>query len=75
MSDKAPPHPVIAHLKVRFKTQTRLAQAAEVRPHTISGKRSSENPLTYTQLCRIVQNGPDMGVEITLADLFPQVAA
>lgn len=67
--------PVLAHLLApeKFGTQTRLAQAAGVRQHTISGKRNSENPLTYQQMRRILEQGPAMGVTITPADFFPDI--
>lgn len=57
--------------KKRFGTQTRLAQAAGVKPHTICGKKTSTNPLTHQQMIRILRNAPEMGVEITPADFFP----
>lgn len=66
-------NPVIAHLidPERFRTQTRLAAAAGVKPHTISGKAADDNPLTYAQMCRILQVAPEFGVRITPADFFP----
>lgn len=69
MTDK----PVIAHLRSRFGTQTRLAEAAGVRPHTISGKRDSVNPLTYDQMRRILLTAPGMGVAVQPSDFFPDV--
>lgn len=74
MSDKNPPHPVIAHLTspAKFGTQTRLAAAAECKPHTISGKRDSDNPLTLVQMTRILRNGPELGVAVEPADFFPE---
>lgn len=67
---------VIDHLtaRERFRTQTRLAEAAGVKPHTISEKKTSENPLTHTQMRRILRAAPEMGVEITPADFFPELA-
>lgn len=66
-------HPVITHLiaKERFGTQTRLAEAAGVKPHTISGKRATENPLTYKQMRNILRAAPEMGVAVQPADFFP----
>ncbi len=74
MSDK-PISPVIRHLtsRERFNTQTRLAQAAGVKPHTISGKAGSENPLTYAQMRRVLLVAPEMGVPVTPADFFPDL--
>lgn len=71
MSDK---DPVIDHLKGRFGTQTRLAEAAGVRPHTISEKRGSPNPLTHQQMRRILRSAPAMGVEVDAWDFFPEEA-
>jgi hypothetical protein len=70
MTDK---HPVITHLTspAKFSTQTRLAVAAGVKPHTISGKSASPNPLTLSQMTRILDAAPAMGVEITPDDFFP----
>lgn len=64
---------VIAHLTApeRFRTQTRLAEAAGVKPHTISEKKEAKNPLTHVQMCRILQVAPTMGVEIRPEDFFP----
>lgn len=66
-------HPVITHLtaKERFGSQTRLAAAAGVKPHTICGKRDSENPLTYKQMRNILRTAPEMGVEVRPDDFFP----
>lgn len=63
---------VIDHLTApqRFGTQTRLAEAAGVRPNTISEKRHS-NSLTHAQMRRILAVAPTMGVELTPADFFP----
>lgn len=67
---------VIDHLTApdRFKTQTRLAEAAGVRPHTICEKRKT-NSLTHDQMRRILRVAPDMGVAITPADFFPDLPA
>lgn len=67
---------VIEHLAhaSRFGTQTRLARAAGVQPHTITGKKSNNN-LTHAQMRRILQAAPEMGVEITPADFFPEFSA
>lgn len=66
---------VIAHLTKRglFGSQTALAKAAGCTPHTICGKRNKRNPLTYEQMCRILANAPDMGVEVTPEDFFPEL--
>ena len=66
---------VISHLTdaQRFGSQTRLALAAWVRPHTINGKRESKNPLTHAQMKRILQVAPDMGVRIDPWDFFPDL--
>ncbi len=65
---------VIDHLTApeRFGTQTRLAQAAGVRPHTISEKRHT-NCLTHAQMRRILIVAPNMGVSIGPEDFFPGV--
>jgi hypothetical protein len=74
MADK-PKSAVIEHLisRERFGTQTRLAEAAGVRPHTISGKAAGCNPLTYAQMRRILETAPVMGVQIDAWDFFPDV--
>lgn len=64
-------NPVITALCAKFGTQTRLAQAAGVKPHTISGKRGTANPFTHEQMCRILKVAPTMGVALTPADFFP----
>ncbi len=66
---------VIAHLTQPelFGSQTKLAKAAGVRPHTISGKRDSENPLTYSQMRRILEEGPTLGVTVDPWDFFPGI--
>ena len=65
---------VIDHLTApeRFGTQTRLAEAAGVRPHTISEKRHS-NALTHEQMRRILRIAPSMGVTLAPEDFFPGV--
>lgn len=67
---------VIDHLTTqdRFRTQTRLAEAAGVRPHTISEKRHT-NSLTHEQMRRILRSAPAMGVEISPFDFFPEFPA
>lgn len=64
---------VIEHLAhaSRFGTQTRLAKAAGVRPHTITGKKGS-NSLTHAQMRRILISAPKMGVSISPDDFFPE---
>jgi uncharacterized protein (DUF2384 family) len=66
---------VITHLTDahRFGSQTRLALAAGVKPHTINGKRKSENPLTHSQMRRILKTAPEMGVAIDPWDFFPDL--
>lgn len=65
--------PVIEHLtsRERFGSQTRLAKAAGVRPHTICGKAKNTNPLTYEQMVRILRIAPTMGVKMDPWDFFP----
>lgn len=65
---------VIKHLtrKELFGTQTKLAEAAGCKPHTICGKRDSDNPLTYQQMRRILATAPEYGVEVTPDDFFPE---
>jgi hypothetical protein len=58
----------------RFGSQTRLAIAAGVRPHTISEKRRS-NALTHENMRRILRAAPQMGVTITPEDFFPGIEA
>lgn len=72
MSDK---HVAITHLTQaeRFGSQTRLAQAAGVKPHTISGKAASDNPLTHKQMHRILEVAPEMGVQVDAWDFFPDL--
>lgn len=63
---------VIDHLTSpeRFGTQTRLAEAAGVKPHTISEKRHTNN-LTHSQMRRILAVAPAMGVKVGPGDFFP----
>lgn len=71
------PDNVIQHLtsKDRFGTQTRLAAAAGVKPHTICEKKASANPLTHTQMRRILTVAPEMGVQVDAWDFFPDLKA
>lgn len=62
---------VIDHLKKRFGTQTALARAAGVAQNTISDKKAS-NSLTHQQMRRILRSAPEMGVDITPDDFFPE---
>lgn len=66
---------VIAHLTApeRFKTQTRLAEAAGVKPQTINEKRHT-NSLTHDQMRRILRSAPAMGVDIDPWDFFPDLS-
>lgn len=64
---------VIDHLRRRFGTQVRLAEAAGVKQNTISDRRAS-NSLTHDQMRRILDAAPSMGVEIGPADFFPEFA-
>lgn len=67
---------VIDHLTApeRFRTQTRLAQAAGVRPHTINERRNHAGGLlTHMQMRRILSAAPQMGVEIDAWDFFPDM--
>lgn len=70
-------HPTLRHLteRERFGTQTRVAEAAGVKPHTISGRRGGRNPLTFAQMERILREAPRMGVAITPDDFFPHIGA
>lgn len=64
---------VIDHLTSpeRFRTQTRLAEAAGVKQHSISGRRKV-NSLSHDQMRRILKVAPGMGVSISPADFFPE---
>lgn len=64
---------VIDHLKKRFGTQIRLAEAAGVKQNTMSDRRAT-NSLTHEQMRRILKVAPEMGVEVTPADFFPEFA-
>ena len=65
---------VIEYLSKKFGTQTRLAAAAGIRQHTMS-ERKAVNSLSHDQMRRIMRAGPDMGVEITPYDFFPEIPA
>lgn len=67
---------VIDHLTApdRFKTQMRLAEAAGVKQNTISDRRAS-NSLTHEQMRRILKRAPEMGVNVTPEDFFPEILA
>lgn len=70
MSDKASNrHPAIRRLLEKLGTQTAIAAAAGVRPHTICGKQASPNPLTYEQMERIMTADP----RVTPGDFFPHL--
>lgn len=77
MTDKTdkPKSVVILHLTKpeRFGSQTRLAEAAGVKPHTISGKSKTDNPLSLKQMHRILVVAPDMGVNVDAWDFFPDL--
>jgi hypothetical protein len=75
MSDKRPPHPVITRLLSKFGTQTAIAAAIGVKPHTICGKQANANPLTYAQMERLLERAPELGVDLAPSDLFPRIAA
>ena len=62
---------VIDHLRRRFGTQMRLAEAAGVKQNTISD-RKRVNSLTHEQMRRILDTAPTMGVQVTPADFFPE---
>jgi antitoxin component of MazEF toxin-antitoxin module len=64
---------VIDHLTApeRFRTQTRLAEAAGVKQNTMCEKRKT-NALTHEQMRRILKNAPAMGVQIGPEDFFPE---
>ena len=66
---------VIEHLtrKELFGSQTRLAEAAGCKAHTICGKRNSRNPLTHEQMRRILAKAPELGVPVTPEDFFPEL--
>jgi len=64
---------VIAHLTApqRFRTKTRLAEAAGVKQNTMCD-RAKANALSHEQMRRILRNAPAMGVQISPADFFPE---
>lgn len=62
---------VIDHLAGRFGTQTRLAEAAGVKQNTMSDRKAA-NSLTHQQMRRILRVAPEMGVEVTPDDFFPE---
>jgi len=62
---------VVDHLKKRFGTQTRLAEAAGVKQNTISDRKAS-NTLSHEQMRRILEKAPEMGVEVGPEDFFPE---
>jgi uncharacterized protein (DUF2384 family) len=64
---------VIDHLKARFRTQTRLAEAAGVAQNTMSDRKAA-NALTHEQMRRILRKAPEMGVAVTPEDFFPEFA-
>jgi predicted XRE-type DNA-binding protein len=63
---------VIDHLKSRFGNQQRIAEAAGVTQGTISDRRA-RNSLSHKQMRTILKTAPDMGVEITPDDFFPEM--
>jgi hypothetical protein len=63
---------VIDHLKGRFGSQLRIAEAAGVKQNTISDRKAA-NSLTHEQMRRILKTAPDMGVRITPDDFFPEM--
>jgi transcriptional regulator with XRE-family HTH domain len=63
---------VIDHLKSRFGTQIKLAEAAGCKQNTISDRRKA-NSLTHEQMRRILRTAPDMGVTVEPADFFPEL--
>ena len=64
---------VIDHLRTRFGTQTKLAEAAGVKQNTISDRRAA-NSLTHEQMRRILRRAPEMGVQVHPWDFFPDLA-
>lgn len=67
---------VIDHLTAseRFRTQARLADAAGVKQHSISGRRKV-NSLSHDQMRRLLKVAPEYGVTLTPADFFPELSA
>lgn len=72
---KARPHPLIDHLTSRslFKNQSELAEAAGIKPHTLSGKKGGDNVFTLSQMRRLLVVGQELGVPITPNDFFPDL--
>ncbi|MFZ5669092.1 MAG: hypothetical protein ACOY4K_06335 [Pseudomonadota bacterium] len=67
---------VIEHLTAPelFRTQTRLAEAAGVKPHTINERlRHRGGHLTHLQMRQILLSAPAMGVTIDAWDFFPDL--
>lgn len=62
---------VIEHLKRRFGSQLRIAEAAGVKQNTISDRKAA-NSLTHEQMRRILTAAPDMGVAVGPEDFFPE---
>lgn len=62
---------VVEHLKGLFGTQVALAKAAGVKQNTISDRRAA-NSLTHAQMRRILARAPEMGVQVTPEDFFPE---
>jgi transcriptional regulator with XRE-family HTH domain len=75
MSDKspAPLHPAMARVVSKFGTQTAVARAIGVKPHTLNGKARGDTPLTYPQMKRLLEVAPEVGVELRPDDFFPQL--
>jgi uncharacterized protein (DUF2384 family) len=65
---------VVDHLSKLFGTQTKLAMAAGVKQNTMSERRQT-NSLSHQQMRRILKVAPEMGVEVTPDDFFPEFAA
>jgi transcriptional regulator with XRE-family HTH domain len=65
---------VVMHLRKLFGTQLRLAAAAGVKQNTISGQKKG-NRLTHGQMRNILRNAPEMGVQVTPEDFFPELKA
>lgn len=62
---------VIEHLKRRFGSQLRIAEAAGVKQNTISDRKAA-NSLTHEQMRQILKTAPAMGVEVAPDDFFPE---
>lgn len=65
---------MITRLLSKFGTQTAIAAAIGVKPHTICGKQANSNPLTYSQMEKLLERAPALGVELEPADFFPRAA-